>query len=513
MLHTWTGRPAWKEVDLAALRYNVALIRRHVAPVAVMAAIKADAYGHGAIPVARAVLAAGAAGLAVATVEEAVELRENDISAPILNLGWVAPEQIELALRHDVQLTVFDYENAVQISAVAARRGISAVIHIKVDTGLTRLGFNYRPAAMAEAKLVYALPGLYVEGVFSHFADADAVDPGYTAQQIERYHAFVAALQAAGLPAPVRHLANSPGTLGVPASYLDMVRPGLILFGCYPAEHMRPLLPLKLVMRVIARIAQIHTLPAGDYVGYGCRWQAQRESRIATLPLGYADGLPRLAGNKADVLIHGQRARMVGSVCMDQIMVDITDIPAAKAGDEAVIVGQQGEEMITPEELAAHAQTISDEICTRFGQRLPRVFLDTDFSRGGLSMIEKVETKYSAANTGHYSPAIKYNGILFISGQLSVDPETGQAAPGGIKAEARQALKNLELVLHSAHVTKNDVLQCRVYIPDIAYWEELNEVYAEFFGAHKPARAVIPCGQLHGGCLVEIEAIAACGEE
>ncbi|MCL2496067.1 MAG: alanine racemase [Clostridiales bacterium] len=370
------GRPAWKEVDLAALRYNVALIRRHVAPALLMAAIKADAYGHGAAPVARTVLTAGAVSLAVATVEEAIELRESGITAPILILGWIAPEQIEQALRFDVQFTIFDYENAAYISAMAVRNAKSAAIHIKVDTGLARLGFSFSLADIEDIKRVYTLPGLHVEGVFSHFAAADAMDPGYTEEQIRRYHAFLATLQAAGLPVPLRHLANSPGTLDIPASYLDMVRPGLILFGCYPAEHMRALLPLKLVMRVAARIAQIHKLQTGDYVGYGCRWQARRESRIATLPLGYADGVPRLVGNKADVLIHGQRARMVGSVCMDQVMADVTDIPAAQTGDEAVIVGQQGGEMITPEELAAHAQTISDEICTRFGQRLPRVYLN-----------------------------------------------------------------------------------------------------------------------------------------
>lgn len=369
-------RPAWKEVDLAALRDNVALIRRTVAPALLMAAIKADAYGHGAVPVARAVLASGADRLAVATVEEAVELRQSGVAAPILILGWTAPEQIEQALCYKVQLTVFDYENAALISAMAQSRGKRATVHIKLDTGLGRLGFSCHPRDVAEVRRVYALPRLHVEGVYSHFAAADAADPAYTLEQMRRYHGFIANMQAEGLSVPLRHLANSPGTLGWPESYLDMVRPGLILFGCYPAEHMRPLLPLKLVMRVAARIAQIRTLPAGEYVGYGCRWQTERESRIATLPLGYADGVPRLAGNRAEVLIAGKRARMVGSVCMDQVMADITDIPGVKPGDEAVIVGRQGEGLITPEELAAHAETISDEICSRFGQRLPRVYLN-----------------------------------------------------------------------------------------------------------------------------------------
>lgn len=375
MPDTWPARPAWKEIDLAALRDNVALIRRKVAPSLLMAAIKADAYGHGAVPVARAVLAAGADRLAVATVEEAIELRQTGVAAPILNLGWTAPEQIEQALRYNVQFTVFDYENAVLISTMAQSRGKSAAIHIKLDTGLARLGFSSHIKDVAAVKRVYALPSLHVEGVYSHFAAAEAPDLTYTREQMRRYHGFISAMQAEGLRVPLRHLANSPGTLGWPESYLDMVRPGLILFGCYPAEHMRPLLPLKLVMRVAARIAQIHTLQEGETVGYGCRWQAERESRIATLPLGYADGVPRLAGNKAEVLIAGRRARMVGSVCMDQVMVDVTDIPQVRPGDEAVIVGAQGGQIITPEELAAHAQTISDEICTRFGQRLPRVYL------------------------------------------------------------------------------------------------------------------------------------------
>jgi alanine racemase len=364
------------EVDLAAFRHNVTVMRAQVAPALLMAVVKADGYGHGAVPIARAALAAGAEKLAVATIEEAIELRQTGIAAPILNLNWTAPEQIEQALRYNVQMTVFDYENAALISAAAVSRRKSASVHIKVDTGLSRLGFPCRPLDMAQLKNLYKLPKLKVEGVFSHLACADTPDLSHAEEQLRQFLAFTDAMQAQGLKIPLRHLANSPATVIFPASWLDMVRPGIMMYGCSPAGHLRGVLPLKLVMRVVANIAQIRTVQTGDYVGYSCRWQAKRPSLIATLPLGYADGVPRLLGNRGDVLINGQRAHMVGSVCMDQLTVDITDIPDVQAGDEAVIMGRQGDELITPEEVSLHAETISDETVSRFGQRLPRLYLN-----------------------------------------------------------------------------------------------------------------------------------------
>ncbi|MCL1905456.1 MAG: alanine racemase [Clostridiales bacterium] len=371
-----SGRPARLEVDLAALRHNVAVMSAQVSPALLMAVVKADGYGHGALPIARAALFAGAASLAVATIDEAVKLRQTGIAAPMLNLGWTAPAEIEQALRFNVQMAVFDYENAASISAAAVRLRKNAAIHIKLDTGLTRLGFSSRPTDMAELKRLYSLPKLKVEGVFSHFACADAPDLSHAEGQLRRFSDFTEAMRAQGLKAPLRHIANSPAVVGFPASWLDMVRPGIMMYGCCPAEHLRNKLPLKLVMRVTANIAQIHTLQPGEYVGYSCRWQAARPSRIATLPLGYADGVPRLTGNRGSVLINGRRAPIVGSVTMDQLMADITDIPDAQAGDEAVIMGRQGKELITPEEIALNAQTISDEVVARFGQRLPRIYFN-----------------------------------------------------------------------------------------------------------------------------------------
>jgi alanine racemase len=252
----------------------------------------------------------------------------------------------------------------------------NAAIHIKLDTGLARLGFPAQPARLAELKCLYALPKLRVEGVFSHFACADAPELGQAAQQLQRFLAFTGAMQAQGLKIPLRHIANSPATVCFPASWLDMVRPGIMMYGCCPAEHLRGKLPLKLVMRVTAQIAQIHSLQPGDAVGYSCRWQAGRPSRIATLPLGYADGLPRLLSNRGAVLIQGRRAPIVGSVTMDQLMADVTDIPGARAGGEAVLLGRQGAELITPEEISAQAETISDETVARLGQRLPKLYLN-----------------------------------------------------------------------------------------------------------------------------------------
>ncbi|MCL1975026.1 MAG: alanine racemase [Firmicutes bacterium] len=371
-----SGRPACIEVDLAALRHNVTVMRKQVSPALLMAVVKANAFGHGAVPIARAALIAGAEKLAVATIDEAIELRQNGIAAPILNLGWTAPEEITQALRYNIQMTVFDYENAALISMVATRQRKNASIHIKVDTGLCRLGFPSKIAEMTALKRLYNLPKLKIEGVFSHFACADAADLSNAEQQLQRFVDFTDAMQAQGLKILLRHIANSPAVVIFPASWLDMVRPGIMMFGCCPAEHLRHVLPLKQVMRVIAHIAQIHTLQPGDYVGYSCRWQAKRESLIATLPLGFADGVPRLLGNRGEVLIKGQRVPIVGSVTMDQFMVDITDIVDVHQGDEAVILGKQENELITPEEIALHAQTITDEVVSRFGQRLPKVYLN-----------------------------------------------------------------------------------------------------------------------------------------
>ncbi|MCL1816171.1 MAG: alanine racemase [Clostridiales bacterium] len=375
MPQQYPSRPARIEVDLAALRHNVSVMRTQVSPSLLMAVVKADAFGHGIIPIAHAALAAGAEKLAVATVDEAIKLRREGIGATILNLGWTGPNQIEQAVRDDIAMTVFDYDNAALIAAAAAKQHKNAVIHVKLDTGLSRLGFPTHSLDFTDIKRLFSLPNLIVEGIFSHFACADAPDLSHAEQQLSRFLAFTDTLKAQGINIPLRHIANSPATVIFPASWLDMVRPGIMMYGNCPSEHLRNVLPLKLVMRVLAQVAQVHTLQPGDTVGYSCRWQASRPSRIATLPLGYADGVPRLLGNRGFVLINGCRAPIVGSVTMDLLMVDITDIPAARAGDEAVIMGSQGAESITPEEIADHAQTITDEVVSRFGQRLPKLYI------------------------------------------------------------------------------------------------------------------------------------------
>ena len=372
-------RPARLIIDLAALRHNTRLIKSHLKPqTQLLAVVKANAYGHGALPCTLALLKSGVDQLGVATVEEGLFLRKNGITAPILILGLCGGEEIAEALVNDIQLTIIDAESARRISACAQKLNKVAQVHIKADTGMARLGICSNPPDIQTLKTISELPNLDIVGIFSHFAAADDPEQTYSKMQLQRFLNFIEAAKQQGLNPPLRHICNGSAIIDFPAAHLDMVRTGMPLYGGWSAEHLCSKVPLKPVMQVSAQISQIRTIAAGESVGYSCTWKAPVESRIATLPLGYADGLPRLLANRAEVLVNGQRAKLVGSICMDQVMVDVTHIPEAKAGDTVVLVGAQGDECITLEELAAHAQTINYEICTRLGQRLPCFFAGED---------------------------------------------------------------------------------------------------------------------------------------
>ncbi len=370
------GRPAYAQVDLAATFANTQLIKKRIAPAKLMAVVKANAYGHGAPQIAKTVLAAGADYLAVATVEEAAILRNSQINCPILILGWVAPDQLKQALLLNVALTVFDLANAIQISKMAQNLGIDVAIHLKLDTGMSRLGFSPKPGTLLDIEQIFGLPGLKIEGLFSHFAMADADNQPFTIKQFEQFCDFKEAAQKRGLDFPICHIANSPAVLNYPQAYLDMVRPGLLLHGYTPAGSAIEDWPLKPALTIKAQISQIHEVGCGDTVGYGRTWQAGRASKIATLPLGYADGLPRLLSNNGYVLIHGEKMPIIGKVCMDHIMVDISDLDEVECGEEAIILGGQGAARIDIEQMAQAAQTISYELLTRFGQRLPHYYIN-----------------------------------------------------------------------------------------------------------------------------------------
>ncbi len=360
-------RPTRAEIDLAALAHNVQELRRCTRPQAqLMAVVKADGYGHGAVPVARCALAAGATWLGVAVVEEAMALRQAGLTAPILVLGWVPPEQVGLAVAHDLQIACYDLDVA---RALAAAGGGS--VHVKVDTGMGRLGI--RPEEVLE--FVRALPdGVQPDGIFTHFARADDPASGHTEMQLATFRGVLATLAAAGVCPRWRHAANSAGIMLYPESHYDLVRMGIAMYGLapdpaldWPAE-LRPALSLK------SRISHLKEMRPGEVVSYGSTWTARGGERVATIPVGYADGYRRLFTNQGQVLVGGQRCRVVGRVCMDQTMVWLpADVPAA-VGDAVVLLGRQGDGAITADDWAGALDTINYEIVCLIGSRVARVY-------------------------------------------------------------------------------------------------------------------------------------------
>ena len=369
-------RPAWVEVDLAALRANFAEIRRVVgADCPITAVVKADAYGHGAVEVAKCLLAEGADCLAVATLGEALELKSELGAVPIMLLSPLLGG-VGQAVRQQIILPVFSLAMAEEVNDVAARLGVYAPVQLVLDTGMGRIGLADTAAARDEALQIAALPNLRVVGVFSHFAAADEADKTYAEQQLAVFNRFTAALAAAGVDVPCKHIANSAALLEMPHTRQDMVRAGIALYGYYPSDEVRrEILQLTPVMSVKARLTWVKTVPAGTAVSYGRTFVTERETKIATVPLGYADGWSRLNSNNGYVLVGGRRAPIIGRVCMDQFMLDVTGIEAG-VGDEAVLLGAQGAEMIAADEIAARIGTISYEVLSSLLPRLPRIYLN-----------------------------------------------------------------------------------------------------------------------------------------
>jgi alanine racemase len=383
------SRPTWAEVDLGALAANTRRLAARAPGAALMAVVKADAYGHGAVPVARAALAAGAAWLGVATLDEALELRRAGIGAPVLVLGWTPPELAGRAAWAGVDLTVSRLEEA---AAMAARGSVR--IHAKVDTGMGRLGFWAGPpaapseagaaaprdpeaagaeaAAEAVARLA-ALPGVTLAGVYTHFAAADAPDLSHARMQLERFRAVLARLAARGVRVPLRHAANTAALVRLPESHFDMVRAGIGLYGYEPSPAVPPL-GLEPVLTWKTRVVLVRRLPGGEGVSYGCTYVTPGPELLATLPVGYADGLSRSLSNRGEVLVRGRRAPIRGRVCMDQVVVSVQGVPGAREGDEVVLIGRQGTEAVTAAEVAERAGTVAYEILCAIGRRVPRTY-------------------------------------------------------------------------------------------------------------------------------------------
>ncbi|MDH7572063.1 MAG: alanine racemase [Clostridia bacterium] len=369
-------RPVWAEVDLKTIVHNLGEIRRLIGPaVKIMAVVKANAYGHGLDEVARTVAAAGAEWLAVAVPEEAFRLRELGLNLPVLVLGHTPPRVMAEAIRREVSLTLYSPRQVPDLVRAAREAGRRVKVHVKVDTGMGRLGFSWENRGVQEIIEALSHPELEPEGIFTHFACADEPDPSFTLEQHGRFREVLRELEKGGLRFAFRHAANSAATLLFPQTHLDLVRPGLALYGLYPGEGGRRL-PVRLVpaMSFKARIVFLKEVPGGTPLSYGRTFVTSRPSRIATLPVGYADGYGRLLSNRAEVLVRGRRAPVVGRVCMDHILVDVTDVPEAAEGDEAVLFGRQGETSLPVEELAEKMGTISYEVLCQVGPRVPRLY-------------------------------------------------------------------------------------------------------------------------------------------
>jgi len=338
------------------------------------AVVKADAYGHGAAAVARAALEAGAASLAVAQPGEGLRLRQAGLQAPILILGPTPPWQARLVVEHNLTPTVNTWETAQALAAAAGALGASVPIHLKVDTGMGRYGL-LPDEVLPFAQAVSTLPGLRLEGLWTHFATADEADPSYTNHQLNLFLKVWASLKEAGMDIALRHAANSAAAICHPATRLEMVRCGLAIYGLYPGDKARSLVDLRPAMSLKSRIARLRTLPPGSAISYGRTYITTRPTRVAFIPLGYADGLRRALSNRGIVLIRGQRAPIIGRICMDGCMADVSHIPEVEEGDEAVFLGKQGQAQITADEMAHLLETISYEVVTCIGPRVPRVYV------------------------------------------------------------------------------------------------------------------------------------------
>ena len=362
----------WAEIDLSALEHNYRTLERMVRPAGLMGMVKADAYGHGALPVARKLQALGAAMLGVACLAEADELRAGGVSLPILCLGETPPELAPRLLELRVTQTVGDMDCARALSAAAVKAGGVLEIHLKVDTGMGRLGFVWcegrEEAALADMLAVCALPGLRVKGIFTHFSDADG-SPEYTQLQLDRFRRAVEALEGRGISLEICHCASSAAVLHYPCTRFDLARPGIALYGYSPfageADGLRP------VMAVKSRIAAVRELPAGAFVSYGRTARLERDSRIAVVPIGYGDGYPRCLSNRAVMRVAGAECPVVGRICMDMCMVDVTGVPGVKAGDTAVVCDGP-----LFRHNAALADTIVYELLTGLSPRVPRIYLE-----------------------------------------------------------------------------------------------------------------------------------------
>ncbi len=377
----YTNRPTFAWIDLDALEHNYRVLRRRVgADTGIMAVVKADAYGHGAVPVAATLERLGADGFGVAFAEEGIRLREGGISKPVLILGGIYHGEALKAHQYNLTPVVISLERGLDLAREAREVGRRFAVHVKVDTGMTRIGIPAGEAKEAILQLAQQME-LRIEGLISHFATVSPdLGPDYW-DQLSKFRRLVDELKAAGVDPPIKHMANTAAVLGAPKPPFNMVRPGIMLYGDCPGPGFENVLDLHPVFRFATEIVHLKRVPPGTAISYGGTFVTQRESVVATLPVGYADGLNRRLSNRGFALVHGRRAPIVGAVCMDMCMIDVTDTPDAQVGDEAVFIGEQQGARITAEEVAETCGTIAYEIFCNINYRVGRIYVKRTTSR------------------------------------------------------------------------------------------------------------------------------------
>lgn len=365
-------------ISLDAVEQNFREMRKNIAEdTKMIAVVKADAYGHGAVPIAHLIEGYDYIwGFAAATAEEAVHLRENGVTKPILILGIVFEEYYPKLVRDDIRLAVCEYEEAEKLSKEAVLQNKTVHIHIALDTGMTRIGYADIPESVEEIKKIAGLPNLEIEGMFTHFSRADEYDRSPAMVQLERYQKFSDLVEAAGVEIPLHHCSNSAGIIRVPEANLSIVRAGITIYGIYPSSEVeRDIVKLTPVMELKSHVTYVKDVPEGAAISYGGTYVADKKRRVATIPVGYADGYPRQLSNKGWVLIHGKKAPILGRVCMDQFMVDVTEIGDVKKGDEVTLLGRDGDEFISIEEIGDLCGRFSYEFACDISPRVPRIYV------------------------------------------------------------------------------------------------------------------------------------------
>lgn len=368
-------RPTRVEIDLNAVVHNTAQIRRLIGPERkLLAMVKANGYGHGAVQVSRAALEGGADFLGVAIPEEGVELRDAGIEAPVIVMALSPLAQADCIVKNDLSQAICTEEMALAIDRAARKVEKKAKVHLKVDTGMGRIGIPPKEA-FSLIQRISGLSHLEIEGIYTHFSEAESMDPSFTMKQVEAFMVLCGRLRQEGIDIPLRHMANSAALIGFPEILLDMVRPGLIIYGLYPSPELKSSIALRPVMAFKTEIAYVKSIPEGTSISYGRTFISDRPMRVATMCAGYADGYSRHLSNKGEVLVRGKRARILGKVCMDMIVIDVSDIPDADVGDEVVLFGTQQGEQIEVDEIADRIGTINYEVVCGIGQRVPRIYI------------------------------------------------------------------------------------------------------------------------------------------